>query len=292
MPKTPFITRFESMSDWLQAVILTAIALIVVLILLICHVLITDSQLPVYKARVDWFLAFGFVIGIIGAGWAIKARIDAGKAFRASEKTLNALGNSFSFTQILDENKLQSLIGKIGQDNTTISLYLGFPCVGYLYKDKHLFKKDPGYIFSKLKDKLSALNTLLGSKDISGFELNISCFSKTETEKILDGRAIMMGNDNLVESFYNYLDILKQFGTKDEKGNRVIVDQNFKIGEKLRFMSSYCSGGPDQENKAFIWIVPELSDRQKEQKTFDSAAFQTSELKFIEVLESVFTYKS
>lgn len=292
MSKGPIITKFVNLSDWLQAVILTTIALLVVAILLTCHILITDSQLPMYKARIDWFIAFVSVIGIIGAGWAIKARIDAGKAFDASVKTLNALGNSFNFTQILNGDKLQSLINKIGQNDTTVSLYLGFPCVGYLYKDKHLFKKDPEYLFANLKDKLGELNTLIATKSISGFVLNISCFSESETLAILGGKKIMMVNDDLVGAFYKNLQNLKGFESKDDRGNQVIVHDNFKIGEKLRFMSIYSANAANQENKAIIWIVPQLSEPHKELKTFDSAAFQTSETQFINILESVFTHKT
>ena len=61
-----------------------------------------------FTSHADILLVTASIIAIVGAFWAVLARIDAEKAFNKSEETvrkqddlLNALGNNFEFNEIL-----------------------------------------------------------------------------------------------------------------------------------------------------------------------------------------------
>lgn len=239
-----------------------------------------------FVSDADILLAVVSIIAIVGAFWAVLARIDAERAFNKSQETLNALGSTFEFFDILNNDKLVDIIKSIGNKNTRINLFLGFPIIGYLFKDKDKLRNQPLKIFGEFNDKLTVLHTALLTGNIEGFHLNLAVFTKDNSEKLLEKNAngtpkpMLLGDRDVLKEFYTNITRLKAI---ENKQNIKITD--IDCNENLRFASIQLEDQPTQNSKAIVWIVRDLTGGVKQ---FDSAAFQTSDTKLISVLESAF----
>jgi hypothetical protein len=292
-------------------------------------------------SHADILLAFASLIALIGAIWAVFARIDAEKAFKKSEQTLKksqetleAIGNaSFPFSEILNSDKFPSFfqipdntISPKVESKTTLSLYLGFPCVGFLFIDKHKFKTTPEQLFFNLTEYLYQLKSRLARNNepanqlskLVGVKLNICVFSKNKVQQMISSQGTPINSPdgrNIIDDFYTHLEELKAFSkidsntgkpVPDEYGNQIVIKfgeivqnnkdsqsifkEDFDENEKLRFISFYNPNLTPLPSKAYVWIVPKpLTNDKGKVQTFDSSAFQTNDSKFIEVLESVFS---
>jgi hypothetical protein len=160
------------------------------------------------------------IIAIIGAIWAVLARIDAEKSFKKSQEILDTLGSNFDFTEILNDDRFVKIINSIGNEHTRINLFLGFPCVGYLYKDKAKFRNKPENIFNDLNRKLEdLLDNLTNGKVAEKFSLNIAVFSFDEAKELLkseDGKyePIVLANKPDFKIFIKILIPYKNQNTK------------------------------------------------------------------------------
>lgn len=261
-------------------------------------------------AKVDLIIGIATILGIIGAAWAVFARVDAERAFEQAfkarekaEETLNALGNSFLFHEILNPDKFSSIINNDSkpESHITLSLYLGFPCVGFLYNEKTKFKIPPAKVFHNLSEYLYKLNLLLSNEEIEGFTLNLYVFSKIASNNLLakhDDKKIEYAGMDLINSFYDNVDKVKKHSKTDSKGkplkdgknNLIVIKDDFSMDEKFRFIGYYNSKAiPNSLSKrAFIWLVPKLQTDDGKTESFESAAFQTNDSNFISVMESVF----
>jgi hypothetical protein len=164
-------------------------------------------------SHLDLVLAIASIIAVIGAIWAVYARIDAERAFKKSEETLDAFGANFGFYEILNLNRAGGIIDRISSDNTKVSLFLGFPIIGYLYENKSIIslqlieKRFDELIFNinrlidrlrihcdstiqvelkELQNKYGKDNALNLQKDYpENISFYVAVFSKTESEALL-----------------------------------------------------------------------------------------------------------
>lgn len=235
-------------------------------------------------SRVDALILIISIIGIIGAIWAILARVDAEKAFNKSQETLDALGTTFGFSEILNNDKLPEIINSIGKPNRKVSLFIGFPCIGYLYESKDKFRNKPEMLFLDFITKLDYLSNHIDDDDnLKNFYLSLAMFSIADSKELLTDNnknysAISNNRRDQIERFYEKIDLLKT------KNNPRIIVTEIGLNENLRFASLELENEPSYKSRAIVWIVPDLVDK----KEFDSVSFQSSDPKLIAVLKSVF----
>jgi hypothetical protein len=245
-------------------------------------------------SHLDLVLAIASIIAVIGAVWAVYARIDADRAFKKSEQTLDAIGSTFDFEEILNNDKIVEIITSIGNSDTKIHLFLGFPCIGYLYKDKPIFKNTPEILFMNFIDRLSILSTRLAGDQIKNFELNLAVFSfedckdllsvetkdPEDSSKVIKKYSPIMKNEvDTLEDFYKKIETLKKL--KNPSIKIIEIQRN----ENLRYASIQLQNQPAHKSKSIVWIVKDLVG---EVRKFDSAAFQSSDTKLLAVLRTVF----
>jgi hypothetical protein len=260
-------------------------------------------------SEVDGLVMLMSVIGIIGAIWAVFARVDAERAFNAAKeakdeaikakeesvKTYKSFGASFEFLDILDDNKknerLPFIIDKIGSSNTIVSLYLGFPCVGCLYKDYIHFTKNINRVFNDFVEKLGFIIDAEHS-----FTLNLAVFDATSIAKFMSKSGLdklEYQGDNLFKRYFEKLRALEN-KMKDPTWNKEKIIKIIKLTpetEKFRFACVYrnpklsnVTYDENQISRGLIWVVPDLLYDKK----FDSAGFQTSDVDIIKMLQKVF----
>ncbi len=238
-----------------------------------------------WDSEVDIFLAVISIIAVIGAVWAVLARIDAEKAFNKSQETLDALGNTFEFSEILNDDKLVEIIDSIGNEHTRINLFLGFPCIGYLYQGKKDFKIKPEELFERLNRKLTDLLDQIQNKTVkTKFHLNIATLSFDDAKELLTDDAgnykpINFAKEDCLLKFYNLIQELD-----NDEAKKYVKHIKIVKNENLRFSSIRQENKSTSKSKAIIWVVSNLSGV----KPFDSAGFQSSDTKLISVLEAVF----
>lgn len=235
-------------------------------------------------SHADLLLAVASIIAIVGAVWAVFARIDADKAFKKSQQTLDAIGSTFGFEEILNNDKLVEIINSIGISNTKINLFLGFPCIGYLFKDKTKFKNVPEVLFMDFNSKLGSLLIGLAAKRIANFQLNLAVFSQADSAALLTNAAgqyepILLGEKDVLKEFYANIEELKKLNHDEIKIFEIQRNEN------LRFASIQLQDQPTHRSKAIVWIVRDLTSGVNK---FDSAAFQSSDTKLISVLQTAF----
>jgi hypothetical protein len=304
-----------------------------------CYALYQSGKIHVPKngftvSHLDLILAVASLIAIVGAVWAVYARIDAERAFKKSEdtfkksqETLEAIGNSsFPFVDIFNSDKFpaffdipSNVVTPRVLDKTTLSMYLGFPCIGYLFEKNGDFKSTPEEILFIINEYLYQLKTRLAQNKVEksqaaklrSVKLNICVFSKKKVLTILNGKILSYGSTtNLIDVFYDQLDDLQKMSKKDSNDNPIVDDydnlivikcgkeksdaggnwteENFSPNEKLRFISFYNPASKVAPSKAYVWVVPRIVTNNGTITSFDSSAFQTTDTKFIDVLESVF----
>lgn len=195
-------------------------------------------------SHADALLAIASIIAIIGAIWAIFARIDAEKAFnkshqtylksdealKKSNETLDAFGANFNFFELLKENRLGGIIDKISYDDYDISLFLGFPIIGYLYDNKNLIIEPT--VESKFDSLIYHIERLIvrlkfycgeGEKVDSNFKTKYPDHSNiTADDKRIKNASFFIGvfseteSNELLEAYYS-----KDTNINDEEKTRI-----------------------------------------------------------------------
>jgi len=249
---------------------------------------------PVGKAHVDLIIGLTTIIGIVGAVWAVFARIDAEKAFRQSEKTFNALGSTFDFVSFFEKDKLQKIYSKIGTQNTKISLYFGFPILGLPYtKNKNLDIK-PEFLFRDLLASLNSIKDKLEDNESIDFTLNIGYIDEQESINLLndipdiDAPAKTILSTRLKE-FYILVDFFFPIidpATKIRQNKyEKIQFVELELKEKFRFVTF----NENADKQTFVWIVDIKKSKSGVLKPFvESIVFQTKDDRFLNLLEKVF----
>lgn len=260
-------------------------------------------------AKVDLIIAFTTIVGVIGAAWAVFARIDAEKAFNQAKLTHEALGTTFSFSEILDSDRLPSIIKNIGQQGTKVTLFLGIPCVGLFYKDR-IEELGKGKIIKVFNELINDLNELVASNNTNVF-VCLGLFKKDIAIKYLkeSGFDFNHGTRDLIEEYGKVYDELMRLKVTEKFKDCIKIIEIEPQKEYFRFASVY--NERDGIHKAIVWVVPDLptlivhpvtniqQTKNSKQKTpakngkseegfFDSACFQTSDRSLIRILQSVF----
>jgi hypothetical protein len=257
------------------------------------------------------------IIALIGAVWAIYARIDAEKAFKESILTRLSFGNSFSFPAIFMEEgnnkRLPHIINKIHEDNYTVSLYIGFPCIGHFYRKSSNYSEDridPDEVNKNFYLLIKKLDAVITDTSASEYTINLGIFDDKEIKKCFpdsDPEIAFRPPDslsgdpsrNLLEDWQDVIKRLKEKVDEEVKKNSEWGKKkkvNFipikREDERFRFASVSVRNtvGLDQrllENlRALIWVVPDFYHTNTLE--FTSAGFQTSDISIIEMLEKVF----
>src|ERR1022692_133235 len=102
-----------------------------------------DPNMDFKAARVEWFIAVGAGLAVIGAIWAVWAKVMADKAFHAAQLAekeayrayLGVTTKSIPFDQLIAD---RLLLKHINSANTKMRLLLGLPQVGFFYKNEGL----------------------------------------------------------------------------------------------------------------------------------------------------------
>lgn len=251
-----------------------------------------------FIAKVDGIIWFMTIVGIIGAIWAIFARIDAERAFNQSKKTYDALGSTFDFISFFENDKFPEILESIGKTNyeeSIFTLYIGFPCVGLLYRDNEKLKKNgPIELFLKLISKLRSIKDNLVMNIPITYTLKLGCFNEEISAKILKGMKNINADEKikieaLLVEFYALYNVIQSY--KNENLNFILINDS----EKFRFASinpNFKRNNDEIKKKAFTWVVKITEEKGENGEItylpFDSFVFQTSEDRFISLLEQVF----
>ena len=239
----------------------------------------------------DIFIILVSIVAIVGAIWAILARIDAEKAFNKSKEILAVLGDTFPLYDIVNNGKASPILDAIGTNDCSVSLFIGFPCIGYLYTDKDKLNVKPDILFNNLKYGIERIITKINNQELANFDFSLSAFSKTDTLLILgkyNTRYPEKSIDSLkdqIDQFYDRANYLKGLTLPDNVS--IKIDFTMRPDENLRFISLKKSkpNTPMAENKVIVWIVKNL---MYDDVSFDSSCFQTSDPKLITIVQSAF----
>lgn len=263
----------------------------------------------------DVFIIFISIVAIVGAIWAILARIDAGKAFDKSVKIFDKsdkilaslLGDTFPLYDIVNENKASPMLKAMGENGYNVSLFIGFPCIGFLYTEKKKLNVIPDLFFLDLIHKLDTIDTNFSSRKLENFNFCLGIFPQHTTEDIL---AKYQKNQKIfkteppsidelkknIDKFYvraKALQKLNEDPYAKEKNISIKIDLEMRPDENLRFIS-VTKGKPgtdvtnkdfDATNKVIVWIVKNL---MHDNVIFDSQCFQSSDPKLIAIIQSAF----
>lgn len=316
-------------SNWLFAIFVALGTFTVLLFLLAHNYLLTindpsnipESQRPLSLpySKTDLFIMLSFCVAIIGAIWAILARIDAEKAFKTSEQTRLAFGNTFDFDRILsndrDNPKLPHIINYIREPETTVSLYIGFPVVGLFYKKKMDQSSGSLAPITVFMDLLKKLQEVVDDPKTPNYKLYLGIFSPQNIEelskvklnqKINNGKNgnaknnsgkndsgkndtaenDMALSDNYVRQFCDIITRLKEKRKLNQTWEKsiIIIDDIPQGKERFRFAS--VDSDKLRLHRGLIWVVPDFRPHNNVQ--FTSACFQTQDTSIIKILHRVF----
>lgn len=266
----------------------------------------SDLRFPL--SHIDGIILLMSIIGIIGALYALFARIDAEKAFHKAEQTyqksqetlhkaqetLEALGNSFEFYEIFFQNRLPFILDGMNREDKTVSLFLGFPCVACFYHDRD---KIPGKdqkireMFYGFIHKMKQLVRDMQNERQKPYNFNLAVFSVKEINDTRDAGNFNFtyGVDELLLEFKRtLLTILEEREKHAHWKEKIKVHVIDKMKEKFRYAVVRDNDNPSG-SKAIIWIIP---DFPVEKNGFKSACFQSSDSNLIAMLENVFVRAS
>jgi protein-S-isoprenylcysteine O-methyltransferase Ste14 len=174
---------------------LTGFLVIDVIMILVLKEFLLDSDAvaKLWQAKIEWIVALGIAIGILGAVWAVLAKIDASRAFeQASQaryytlKTYNSIAGAFKFREILKPNSDFMLPFHLEREHSALILFLGFPAVGFFHRGNNT-PKEPDLLPLALKF-CNDLTTKLSSLQYDGnFPfIRLVLFSKELTKHYLE----------------------------------------------------------------------------------------------------------
>jgi hypothetical protein len=244
-------------------------------------------------------------IAVVGAWWAILARMDAERAFNKSIEVLNAIGGTFDFPQILSRDRFPAIVQRLENDalkNASIALYLGFPAVGYLSKRSTEFDPSPEVMFETLNHSLFRLRDNIEQGKLRKVQIRISVFSRTDCDNLLNAFQPLVGNsvkrkiiDDLLTTFFERLGELKALQYPTSSGVVVEVEEDMHVNERIRFVHFRSEDGDEEAERALIWVVPNLQHNSSQAgqppkvvtEAFDSFVLATKSGNFMKLLEKV-----
>jgi hypothetical protein len=129
----------------IRRVALTALGAIGVLMILVITKSMVDSSslAQLWEPKFEWIVAAGIALGVLGAAWAVLAKLEASRAFseafeskRYALRTYNSIAGAFRFNEILKPNTDSMLPFHVGRAHSELILFLGFPAVGFFHQGK------------------------------------------------------------------------------------------------------------------------------------------------------------
>jgi uncharacterized SAM-binding protein YcdF (DUF218 family) len=258
---------------------------------------VLDSTIDFKAARVEWFIAASAGIAVIGAIWAVWAKIMADKAFHAAQSAddkayqayLGVTTKAIQFDQMI-ANK--ALLKHINSANARMRLLLGLPQVGFFYKNPKNGELALVDAACELSTKISAkANNILDQ----GGEVDILFFDKKLCDFVAEKAAV----DPLIKTkflaFYDSFVASLQCSAANVRlkwcgyalaAQRPTVSE-FDPGIRIAIVDMGKPNGIKLE-KAIIWFVSEFLDDTPTK--FRAAALETYDPSLINLMNSLVDY--
>lgn len=292
-------SEFEYLKDWIIVLLVFNIIFALILIFALLGLFRADEP------KIEWFLALVSVIGIVGAIWAILARIDAKKAHEqamaakesadsahdTAVKTYKSIAGAFQFSEILKLETEFMLYSHVNRENSDLILFLGFPAVGFFCRDDKFDWYDQSLNFCE--HLTTKLYRLVAQESLGRIEIRFVCFSKELTKVYLDKTL----KDQLISQgqYDAFVSIEKELhkALKDLKEKH---PNNFKYAflEKeigLRFtISAVRDFNRESNEKCIVWVVSDFQPSnglKTDIINFQSGGFKTVDPEIIKVLREL-----
>ena len=254
-----------------------------------------DPAMDFRAARVEWFLAVSAGLAVIGAVWAVWAKVMADKAFQAAQSAddkaykafLSATTKAIPFDQLIGN---QILHRHIDSANTKMRLLLGLPEVGFFYKNSKnelALVDDACRLATQISAKTNSILAQGGKVDILFFDREL-CASiagkaavdpriKTKFLSHYDSFVASLQCDSVNEQlkWYGYaLAAQRPTASEFDPGIRIAIVDMGKPGIN--------------SEKAIIWFVSEFLDETP--TDFRAAALETFDPSLINLMNSLMDY--
>lgn len=286
--------QFVIDSIWFFGVVILLSAVVFILFSL-NYVFPSNKENGFFSINGDIFVILVSIISLVAAIWTVWAKIESTNAYNEAKKLKEAIGSPFKFDSIMsDQNKLNFIINEIGKPNSIVSLYLGFPVVGWFSKG---FDRDQSIQF------ILQLHQILITKVLIPFQadpnlklkykLNIGIFDDSTIKRILEkigtDQTTAEHDKNTIKAFIELIDLIEQkisqYSTLKEN---ILIYKDIPIyKEKFRFAS--VRNTTEDINKGLLWIIPDFRKQGDEiDISFESACFQTGDSEIINILNEVF----
>lgn len=291
---------------WEEArhVVVVGFSVIDVLMLMVLNKFMVDSESlsKLWEARVEWIVALGTAIGILGAIWAVLAKMEASRAFsEANEskdyafRTYNSIAGAFKFNEILKQNTDFMLPFHLHREHSDLILFLGFPAVGFFHRGNHgkedMLNEAVTFCDNLTAKLLSLKNTT--EKPIIRLVLHSAVLTKEYLNKGESDKTITNKERQNYENAEKRLhEAIKEFSLAEGKNFKCAVLEK-EIG--LRFAISKSINPDEEENeKAIVWVVADFlinksNSNQSNQvlSKFESAGFKSRDPEIIKALRNL-----
>ena len=235
------------------------------------------------KSNADGFLVFVSILAILGFIWAVRARIDAEKAFRQSEITYEAVTGAFNFDDIYDVDKLPEIYNSIAEPEVTVVLILNFPMLGVFTKgvSPKLIESVRQY-FILLSSKINLLRSKSSANNWpKKFKLFIACYSQEYTNSF-SSKLPDQSYKGLIDYFYNEVNLLYNEVKDPTKFDRYYFDADIGIRTALALHPK----GAEKDSQGIVCLVSDFDKNDPDE--FKTACFRTKHISFIEALQKLF----
>ncbi len=300
------------------AVLMAAVVLLVIFFSLAVYASYNKGVIDVYTfpaAHIEWLVALAAGFGVVGAAWAIWAKLMADKAFekaaeaatqslkayKESSKAYHAISTkSFDFSRFIGGGLLADHIDKAEK---SLRLLLSIPAVGFFQKKdgKYPLTDDALTISFKIRRKAEAIE-----KRPEGV-VNVICFERKLCEEIAQRSGMppeLVGKFNAdVEHFWADMGSNRGFVTyrlstlgKDEEERKSVGahengDIKFDFDPGLRIAIIDYNGNPGVQSEiAYVWFVSEFVDDAPSE--FQAEVLRTEDPQILQLLNSLIDYYS
>jgi len=264
-----------------------------------------------FEVRIEWFIWLTFCLGVIGALWAIAAKMKADEAFFASSaayskarETLLSFGGSLNFDDIMNEKSVRMLPAMIRNAKTELIILISIPLVGF-FKSNEMGKKFINILIQKLEeiaeggykefDKIILLyfDDDVSKKYIQSWKTKEDNKIKASSDSDEKKQRDMANIQEAYVQFIEKLDLLTKLVNRidrDKNEGRVDKDRisiiRYKVDIRVRFVIS--KAGMNQ--RALVWVVSDFEldgENDGDLSKFESAGFSTQDELIINVLQKL-----
>ena len=248
---------------------------------------------------------------MIGALWAIAAKMKADEAFFASSaayskarETLLSFGGSLNFDDIMNEKSVRMLPAMIRNAKTELIILISIPLVGF-FKSNEMGKKFINILIQKLEeiaeggykefDKIILLyfDDDVSKKYIQSWKTKEDNKIKASSDSDEKKQRDMANIQEAYVQFIEKLDLLTKLVNRidrDKNEGRVDKDRisiiRYKVDIRVRFVIS--KAGMNQ--RALVWVVSDFEldgENDGDLSKFESAGFSTQDELIINVLQKL-----